>query len=55
MMFRRRWSVALYRKDFTLVSRGKSFMTHQGARRYAQRMNATHTAESTRWLVVMFL
>lgn len=45
MMFHRRWTVAL-------VSHGRSFMTHGGARRYAQRMNATHTAESTRWLVV---
>ena len=52
MRFRDRWYVGLFRKDFTLVSHGRSFMTHWGARRYAGRMNASHTAESTRWLVV---
>ena len=55
MRFRRcfcRWCVVLFRKDFTIVSHGRSFITHRGARRYADRMNATHTAESTRWLVV---
>ena len=52
MMRRRRWHVALFRKDLMLVSHGRSFLTHRGARRYAERMNAAHTAQSTRWLVV---
>ena len=55
MRFRRRfrrWYVVLFRKDFTIVSHGRSFITYRGARRYAERMNASHTAASTRWLVV---
>ena len=49
---KRRWHVMLTRYDLVFVSHGRSFLTYGGARRYAYRMNASHTAESTRWLVV---
>ena len=49
---RRRWHVMLVRPDLIFVSHGRSFWSHRGARRYADRMNAPHTAAPTRWLVV---